>query len=523
MKIPLSHFVDRSNPMVPVGLLVPTGLTSAMRNPLYGNYTNQITLDYRPRDNANFSTARTTYGLKTTMVQNEVWHPQCHLSTDGLNVSSVYPINALLPPTDIDRWSFTVNHNVVIVVAYKISSLVPVYTGGQEVNSLIGPSDPDGFTSYLMRVSGGGHRIWHWNKYASHYVVGNAEDVYTTNSLNKWLVFFLSKRHDAASRTHVICQNVAGGQFGSTPLGSSFTIADSNSLGSCSKLYVGAHPHLTLGFQSVAIYLGNNDAGVNGTDPTDIDWSIFDSEHVCNHYDVSGSTISFSNEGEVAFEIYHNGNWVNTDGSSGAENRQFYSAGYNVLNCPSFTAIRPVLRNTGTLNADVQAKLLWVDVEPGSKSRAIPVSSYQAVTDLFGSAQDKLTGIADYYLYAAEEVLLSHSYDVELDLLAPLYNAYLGASQLYSSPPASIVGATRTLQAHVLSRARTAIGMRFTDINDWIDAGDKNGELAGGTGGGEMVVGRQGDSSCSFTVSPKFAALSSSAGFDIAPGNVDPT
>jgi hypothetical protein len=152
---------------------------------------------------------------------------------------------------------------------------------------------------------------------------------------------------------------------------------------------------------------------------------------------------------------------------------------------------------------------------------AILVENYKAIADFYAAAQSRLVGVADYYLKAAEEIVMLQTFDPELDLLSAFYNAYLAARQLYDNPPASIIGAIRQLQAHVLSRARTNAGTSFTDINDWIDAGDTNGELAGGAGDGSGAVGRLNDADTSFTVPADFATVSGKAGYTIDSGNLD--
>jgi hypothetical protein len=151
---------------------------------------------------------------------------------------------------------------------------------------------------------------------------------------------------------------------------------------------------------------------------------------------------------------------------------------------------------------------------------AIKVENYRAIADFYASAQSQVAGVSDYYLQAAEEIVMLQAFDPELDLLSPFYNAYLSARLVYANPPASIISAVRVLQEHVLSRARTTAGGTFTDINDWIDAGDTNGALAGGAGNGTGAVGRQDDVGTSFTVSADFATLSAKAGYAIEAANI---
>ena len=152
---------------------------------------------------------------------------------------------------------------------------------------------------------------------------------------------------------------------------------------------------------------------------------------------------------------------------------------------------------------------------------AIKVENYKAIADFYAAAQTQVIGVADYYYRAAEEIVLLQAFDPELDLLSSFYNAYLAARAIFASPPASIIGAVRVLQDHVLARARTTDGNSFTDINDWIDAGDTNGVLAGGAGNGSASVGRDDDVDASFTVPATFATMSAQAGYAIEAGNLD--
>jgi hypothetical protein len=152
---------------------------------------------------------------------------------------------------------------------------------------------------------------------------------------------------------------------------------------------------------------------------------------------------------------------------------------------------------------------------------AIKVENYKVIADAYAAGQAQTVGVADYYYNAAVEVVMLQAFDPELDLLAPFYNAYLAARSIYATPPASIVAAVRTLQSHVLARARTNAGGAFTDINDWIDAGDQNGALAGGSQDGSGLVGREEDEDSSFTVPSDFATLSARAGYTIETCNQD--
>lgn len=150
---------------------------------------------------------------------------------------------------------------------------------------------------------------------------------------------------------------------------------------------------------------------------------------------------------------------------------------------------------------------------------AIKIATYQNVEQLYTNAQLAVAGVADYYYSAAYEIVnlqFGESFDPELDLLAPFWTAYLAAQSIFYEPPAAVVQAVTSLQNHVLDKARDESGVRFSDINDWIDAAGTNGvnDLS-------VVEGRQDDVDTSFTVSAEFAVISDRAGFTIDSDNQD--
>ncbi len=154
---------------------------------------------------------------------------------------------------------------------------------------------------------------------------------------------------------------------------------------------------------------------------------------------------------------------------------------------------------------------------------AISVEKYLVIAHLYNSAQTQVAGVADYYYDAAYEIVLLQTFDPELDLLSPFYNAYLSANSVYRSAPAATVAAVGALQRHILDKARTnpdvdtsaAAPRRFTDINDWLNcANDDDGNSFG------IPVGRQGDVPQSHEVRVRFASMSAQAGFDIDADNI---
>jgi len=135
---------------------------------------------------------------------------------------------------------------------------------------------------------------------------------------------------------------------------------------------------------------------------------------------------------------------------------------------------------------------------------AIKVLNYQNIEGYISTAQIFVSAAADYWYDAALEIVLLDEFDPEIDLLIPFYNAYLAAVGTYASAPASGVTAVGKLQAHVLNRARTNAGARFTAIDTWY----------AGTGG------REDDVDTAITVSQFFADVSLASGYSVAAGNI---
>ncbi len=137
---------------------------------------------------------------------------------------------------------------------------------------------------------------------------------------------------------------------------------------------------------------------------------------------------------------------------------------------------------------------------------ALTVSSYQTVADLYAFAEIQVVGLTSYYFDAAYEILIQQDFDPELDLLSPFHQAYLGAESAFLQTPQAVIQAVTALQQHILNKAETTAGVKFTDINVWIKA-------TGGRGDGEVDQD-------AFRVEPKFAQLSAKAGFAINAENL---
>lgn len=98
----------------------------------------------------------------------------------------------------------------------------------------------------------------------------------------------------------------------------------------------------------------------------------------------------------------------------------------------------------------------------------IKVANYLDIAQYYDNSQTPLAGVSDELYAAAYEIVMLQTFDPELDLLQPFYTAYLTSQYAYSTPPASILAAVRSLQSHVLNRARTEAGAQFTDITTWL-------------------------------------------------------
>jgi hypothetical protein len=157
---------------------------------------------------------------------------------------------------------------------------------------------------------------------------------------------------------------------------------------------------------------------------------------------------------------------------------------------------------------------------------AIKSSQYETISTLYANAQIQIAGVADYYYDAAYEIVLMQVFDPELDLLQPFYTAYTAVQALYTQTPAAVVGAIGSLQAHVLSKARTQDNAtRYTNINYWLesDSSGSDGYVPGVTDEDTDpdIYGRYNDSQdVKITVPQEFADISSQAGYPITSSRI---
>ena len=98
----------------------------------------------------------------------------------------------------------------------------------------------------------------------------------------------------------------------------------------------------------------------------------------------------------------------------------------------------------------------------------IGTGDYKDVANLYADALTRLTGINQFYFDAAYEIVILQTFDPEVDLLIPFYNAYLASDTAYSSVPQAAVAAVRKLQDHILTRGSDKdTGLKYTEINDY--------------------------------------------------------
>ena len=98
----------------------------------------------------------------------------------------------------------------------------------------------------------------------------------------------------------------------------------------------------------------------------------------------------------------------------------------------------------------------------------INTTSYQAIAEDYAAAVVGIQGLSQHYYDAAYEVLILSVFDPELDLLQPFYNAYLASSGTYGNIPIAAISAVGELQRHVLNRATTPAGAKYTSVDTWL-------------------------------------------------------
>lgn len=371
MFIPLSYFVDRSIAQQPKGLLVNDGLVSAMRNPLYdGGFKSQIVFDARLRDNWSH-TMRSSLGGNVFMTdsrRNERMNAISVIDDDqffatefGITTSEVAAAELRSDLSDSSGHSVAefemFNNNVVIATTIYIPT-----------EQILGSSD-----LILSGMLLGGSSKMQWQirrKDASTNEIFFHDSSFSktfdlvSSDYGKFLLFVLIKLGSGVVSgsldEHDISLRLIGGSHSSvleTTISSAINPTSDN-------LQIPVNTISNTAFSTFAIYSGNNDNGVNGLDISHLNYDIFENQHVCGSHIITGNQISFSCENRVAFEIKSGGTWFNTNGTTGSGNRVFFDTGNYTIDTMSFTEIRPVLQNSGLLNADILGKISSMSVTP---------------------------------------------------------------------------------------------------------------------------------------------------------------
>jgi len=140
--------------------------------------------------------------------------------------------------------------------------------------------------------------------------------------------------------------------------------------------------------------------------------------------------------------------------------------------------------------------------EPGPGPSPTPIGPcddrahyYDKIQCLYSMASRRLEGVADWYYQSAYVILLLDTFDPEIDLLRPTYEAWRSAVVYYDAVPNSVLDAVRRLQTHILTRATDINGALYADINSYlVDMG--------------------------FQLEEEFADLSGRVGYPIDPTNI---
>ncbi len=136
----------------------------------------------------------------------------------------------------------------------------------------------------------------------------------------------------------------------------------------------------------------------------------------------------------------------------------------------------------------------------------INTTDYIDIMNHYTTSSQQLVGIADNYYNAAYEIVILQVFDPEIDLLLPFYNAYLSANVSYTTVIQPVISAVKSLQEHILSRARDGSGSAFDTVNDWYEDNASAFPDADATPAGTPII------------TSEFAALSQQAGHRIEDG-----
>ncbi len=104
----------------------------------------------------------------------------------------------------------------------------------------------------------------------------------------------------------------------------------------------------------------------------------------------------------------------------------------------------------------------------------ITTADYKNLAQDYSEATQQLSGITDNYFDAAYLVVQLNTFDPEIDLLIPFFNAYQTSIIAYRNAPQTIINAVKELQDHVIARGvslglgsgQTA-GDRYVNVDEY--------------------------------------------------------
>lgn len=432
--IPLSYFVDRSDLTRPKGFILSTGkLSSPLKNPLTGKFDTQLLFDMRFRDCANemycglsFNQYFTDHACGHPFIadngnnQNILFYDDdgfyINNTTSSTFVNNIFNSKADGTGSYIDQ--FNVNgKRTVLLVALKIKQLP---TTMPPLNVYFINAAGSVFYGFLIDDSAGsiiarpGHS-------------GTAFKTFNSNDVDKWHLIVMTKE-----TTNAITFRWLGGS--TTTLSSS----TGSTSGDTHRVRIPLTNMARIGFVASAVYTGTNDAGATGIAQADINYELFDEEHVCDSYATEGNSITFEATGEVAWQFLNSNNtWVNEEGGtdlifngSRGETNQF-----TFEEIGTFQSIRPVLKNYGLMFADENSTLNSVNVYTKNTriAKLLWRSTLSASSEIDRRSSRFLISHSDSDLYVAAQWQIYNKITTEsaiYDVITPIEN---GSSLLFSS------------------------------------------------------------------------------------------
>lgn len=393
VKIPLMHFTDRTDRQAPIGLITPTGLVSAMRNPMLDSYRDHLLIDYRPRDNWTISRDREEAREARLFITEGGKHGIQHVDEDGAYVVESAVLTTTVATLQVDEelaaggTLFGLDDDgqgrriAVMLAAIKVVGLTPSSVDWL-LNSHFGYLESGSLgrlIAQLMHTKLDGspaaaafeaqlysHRHTPVSNFAFPSDGNNEID---EDSLDKWILVQLVKEANDDVEMRAL-----GGQFGGfspiSPDSLPLAVDPTRPAWNTDTFRIPLRKQARLGFATLAQYIEGSSSPLPGTGEDEIEWTLFDEEHVCNTYTVSGTRIKFSNTNGVSWEIKKttDAQWYKEVPAlpdpawvllSSPLSRLFHDTGTNqTVDPPAFSTIRPVLENTGELNSETLGKLL---------------------------------------------------------------------------------------------------------------------------------------------------------------------